>query len=555
MKTKTKLATLSLVIIILGFSELQAAVKVEAPITRVTAYPRRAMITRSASLELPAGDHTIIIENLPDIADEASFRASILNDFAALLGLNHRVVRHTEAPQKKAAEMDDEIYRLENYIRRGILDRTEVFKQQKSLLLSISVKSGEDMSKQLDKGGLEISQWKEAFDFVGSTLRMVNDSIAFARRELDDVDQVLSKLKADRQAVVGQFSRQSKTVEIDVRLTRAGTVGINLDYVIGGVSWKPFYDARLNDENKNVNLNCFGEVRQTTGEDWNDIDLVLSTSEPAKGTGPGDLIPWILSLYASAPSVADELLLKETGITIDAEGELHIRGGYAGETTYLVDGVNFSDPLGRIINSAFNTTFIVTRKVSIHSDHEATRVPIGNYSLDGNVEFVCRPKNREAAYRLATITNQQEAPLLPGQVAIFAGPDYLGKTFLNRFVAPGDEFVLSFGQDNYIEVEREILENKTSYNGDKIRLDQKIKITLTNNDLKSRTVSVEESLPISEDNRLKVKLRDFQPEKDVQAEKDKSEAVWTVELKSGEDKEITFTYRIEYPTGMQLTGI
>jgi len=46
--------------------------------------------------------------------------------------------------------------------------------------------------------------------------------------------------------------------------------------------------------------------------------------------------------------VADvgSLLEKETGITVDAEGELHIRGGRSGETTYLVDGVDYSDPLG-----------------------------------------------------------------------------------------------------------------------------------------------------------------------------------------------------------------
>jgi len=49
----------------------------------------------------------------------------------------------------------------------------------------------------------------------------------------------------------------------------------------------------------------------------------------------------------SAPvATVDDLLQRETGITVDAEGELHIRGGRSGETTYLVDGVNFSDPLG-----------------------------------------------------------------------------------------------------------------------------------------------------------------------------------------------------------------
>jgi outer membrane receptor protein involved in Fe transport len=45
-------------------------------------------------------------------------------------------------------------------------------------------------------------------------------------------------------------------------------------------------------------------------------------------------------------ATVDDLLARETGITMDAQGELHIRGGRSGETTYLVDGVNYSDPLG-----------------------------------------------------------------------------------------------------------------------------------------------------------------------------------------------------------------
>ncbi len=45
-------------------------------------------------------------------------------------------------------------------------------------------------------------------------------------------------------------------------------------------------------------------------------------------------------------ATVDQLLKRETGITVDAEGQLHVRGGRAGETTYLVDGVDYSDPLG-----------------------------------------------------------------------------------------------------------------------------------------------------------------------------------------------------------------
>lgn len=45
-------------------------------------------------------------------------------------------------------------------------------------------------------------------------------------------------------------------------------------------------------------------------------------------------------------STVNDVLTRTTGITVDPQGELHVRGGRAGETTYLVDGVDYSDPLG-----------------------------------------------------------------------------------------------------------------------------------------------------------------------------------------------------------------
>jgi outer membrane receptor protein involved in Fe transport len=52
------------------------------------------------------------------------------------------------------------------------------------------------------------------------------------------------------------------------------------------------------------------------------------------------------AMQAAPVASIDDLLARETGITVDPQGQLHIRGGRAGETNYLVDGVSFSDPLG-----------------------------------------------------------------------------------------------------------------------------------------------------------------------------------------------------------------
>jgi len=562
MKSKKSVMMSVLVIGLLAGNFSQASVKVDAPITRVTVYPDRAMITRTAKIDLQPGDHTLVFENIPDRAVDPSFRGSLHGSQALMMGLNRRVVRHTEIPQKKVAALDEQIYKMEKYQRQAMIDRKEVFEQQKKMLLSIGFKSGEEMSKQMDKGGLEIDQWRQAFGFVGDALRALNDSLSTVQREMDDIDRELSKLKADRSAIAGKLSLQTKTVEIDVRMIKAGSIAVDLEYVIGGASWKPIYDARLNEENEKVDFSCFGEVAQNTGEDWNDIDLILSTALPTHGTGPGKLDPWILSLYdpewhknallqrnaeiqAAPVATVNDLLARETGIAVDSEGDVYLRGGRGDEAQYLYD----------IIPSAYNTAFRVLRKVSVVSGEEAVRAPLGSYALDRKMAYRCRPKKRQGVYRLATVTNQDEVPLLPGQVSIFAGSDYLGVYQIDRFIAPGDEFDLPFGQDNSIEVKRELTKNLTSPKGDKIRVDQTVEITLVCNSKTAKKITVEERLPVSQDSRVKAEMRDCEPDKDKLDEEDNSKAVWTIELMPGEEKTITFSVRIEYPAGMQLVGI
>lgn len=571
MKSKSFLLQMFPVILIVCLIAVsEASVKLEAPIQRVTVYTDRAMITRSTQLSLPAGDHTIIIENLPYGANNASFRGSVKGGGAILLGLNHRVVNLLEIPQENLAQLDREIYLLENYDKKRLNDRKEVFEQQKELLFAISVKSSEDMTKQLDRGGLDVAQWREAFDFVGNSLMRVNDSINATKRDLDEINKKLSKLHNDRRALGGQMALRNKVVELDVRLMQAGSIKVELNYIMTGASWRPMYDARLNEVSEKVDFLCFGEITQRTGEDWDGVDLILSTSQPSQGTGPGNLRKWVLSLLNPRPVSRVSVRGAQKGINFNAVGTSSIK---TQQQIMMAPVASVADLLEKetaithsIIHSAYNTSFSVTRKMTILSGNEAVRAPLGSYALDRSVENICRPQNRQAVYRLAKITNQDEAPLLPGKVSIFAGSDYLGSTHLNRFVAPGDDFELPFGRDNNIEVKRDIIKDKTSsVNGsffqsdkNKIRMERTVRITLSNNGSRSVTVRVEEPLPVALDDRIKIKLKDVKPkfdEPDNNEKKEDGQAVWTIELASGEETTITMPYRIEYPAEMQITGM
>jgi len=512
-------------------------------ISDVIVYPDRAKVTRSGRLTLSTGDQAVLFENLPVGAEDASFRASAIGaEGITLLGLNHKVVQHLETPRQKVAELEKQIYSLERNKKQRVADRLAVLEAQKELLLAISKGGGEEMAREVKRGGIDVKSWDAAYAFFGSKLTRVTDSMRMARQEMEDIDKTLEHLRSELRTIQSAKSRSTKTVQVDLRLAQEGEVEVTLEYMIGGAMWKPLYDARLVSDKDQVELSCFAEVTQRTGEDWENMNLILSTARPSQNITPGDFQPWYLAVHevpqikrASKTKVGRETIEMQPVTTIQ---DLLPQAGLAAAS---------------IEASGITTTFVVDRKESVPSGGESVRVPIGQWNLEGETKIVSRPKNTEGAFRLVSLTNQGEAPLMPGQVSIFAQSDFLGKTVLGEMIAPDQTFDLPFGRDDKISVKREIISRKKEVKTDKIRIKQTIKITLKNNGRVARVVSLEEPIPTSKDSRVKVKVTKVEPEPmttDVQGK-----ATWEISLSPGEEKAVIISYRVEYPKGVVVSGL
>ena len=124
-------------------------------------------------------------------------------------------------------------------------------------------------------------------------------------------------------------------------------------------------------------------------------------------------------------ATVDDLLSKETGIVRDAEGELHVRGGRAGETTYLVDGVNFSDPLGgrAPVDAGINISSSAVLELQVIKD-----------GFD--------PEYGEALSGVVTITSPKGSPNKTRSRLIYYTDD-LGSADLNRYSENYDQLEFS----------------------------------------------------------------------------------------------------------------
>lgn len=100
-------------------------------------------------------------------------------------------------------------------------------------------------------------------------------------RAIKDLRKKLSELQDKLSVILSLSEKSSRITKILVSFTEAEKkeVKLNLTYRTGGVSWKPFYSVRMDGREK-IEFEYLAEINQESGEDWNNINLLLSTSSP-----------------------------------------------------------------------------------------------------------------------------------------------------------------------------------------------------------------------------------------------------------------------------------
>ena len=85
-------------------------------------------------------------------------------------------------------------------------------------------------------------------------------------------------------------SRTEREAVIVVDKNNAAAGKVRLNYLVDAASWRPQYKLRAGKEEKDaVQVEYLAAVTQQTGEEWNNVDLTLSTAQPMLNAAPPEL--------------------------------------------------------------------------------------------------------------------------------------------------------------------------------------------------------------------------------------------------------------------------
>ncbi len=528
--------------------------EISTEISRVVVYEDRAMVTRSGEANILAGAGEVILAGLPPMIMDDSVRVMGLS--AGKVTITGTEVRRSYLvnPRRKDVDKLEQQIKVLKEERSAIDDGLRSLAMEKGFIVSIQAAVPEKISKEMLLVSPEPGQWKNVLDFIGQSSTEVFAKERKLRAEKKELNKKIKAREKELGEIQSFVSREAKEIAISVEAGQDTSLKIEVSYVIRGATWRPVYDARADHDGGTVELTYRAEVRQKTGEDWDDVKLALSTARPSIGGRPAELFPWYISIYTPPPP--QRRMNYSLGKAAAPVPMVMAEDSYGGDMEE-VQPITFDN--AEIARAGAAITFEIPRAQVIPSDGTFHGMSVDQTEIKGEYSYITTPKLTELAYLLARCENIAAYPLLAGKINLFLGPDFVGTSRLDT-VAPGEKYDLYLGIDEDIKVKRELISEKTEKGGlfssNTGYKNYHYRITLENFHKTRQLITVLDQIPVSQSTDITVERGKISPA--TVKIKDREEPgilSWKLELPPKGKKTVNFEFTVEYPKDKELSGL
>ncbi|MDD4295038.1 MAG: mucoidy inhibitor MuiA family protein [Candidatus Omnitrophica bacterium] len=546
MKKVVFLCFLSLLIGPLTFADRE---NVESKITDVIVYPGSAVISRTVDVHLSKGNNQIILSDIVQTFSEHTLRVSVLsNNKAKVLGAKVITRYLKEVPVERVEKLEAEIYLLNSDIK-ALNDEKMVCNKKIQFLDAFQNITENKISEKISVEFVDVAKIQDTFSFLGTNYEDVYGRLRDIDVILLDKNKELDMLKRQLKQFSGISDKSVCDILIDLAAGIESDAVLKVSYLVGGVSWSPEYDLRADIANAKVGLTAYGVITQNTGEDWDDVNVTLSTARPSMNNAFPNINPWILRprvlarkgyrAVAKAQAVESELMFEDSTVSADKFGaEINKKT--------------------KIVEQGVAVAYVLPDKVDIKTGNDKNKYLIAEQILDGLFLYSAYPKAAANAYLMCKLTNSGKSQYRYGPANLFISDNYVGKTYLPN-MGTDQETSVYFGADERVKVEKiELARNVddtfiAGIKSQKVRLNLKYKLKVENYNPEEINIELFDTIPVSEQDDIKIKI-DMITDEPAEKEWEDKKGVWrwNFKLLPGKEKTIEYDLLIEYPRSMDI---
>ena len=539
-----KIGLLIIVLCISTISFAQEEKPVDSKITNVTVFLNKAQVTREVKTRIDAGKTNVILKGLTAQLDQQSIQVSGKGNFT-IFGIAHQqnYLNEFNTPKSLTALKDSV-----DLIQRQLLTESaqkEILSKEEQMLLSNQKIGGANQN-------LTVAELKAMADFYRSRLSEIVATRMKHDATIKKLNEKLVKLQRQINEQSELYGRNTSEIVITLSSDAATSVDLTVNYIVANAGWYALYDLRAINTKSPVQLSYKANVFQSTGEEWKNVRLKLSTANPSLGGLKPELYSWYLDFYQPVEREGSYRLQgKVAGMSVKRKAEAPAPVAQdAAEEVAVAESVS---SFVTTIQTSLNTEFDIALPYTVTSSNKPTLVDIRNHELKADYSYSAAPKLDADAFLLARATGWEDFSLLPGEANVFFEGTFVGKSYIDPNNIK-DTLAVSMGRDKRIVVKREKLKDFSSRKliGTNQRETYAYEISVRNTKSEPIKLTVEDQIPVSQNSQIEVSTLDLG---NAKYNKDTGKLIWEMTLQPNESKKVVYKFEVKYPKDRMIPGL
>jgi len=512
--------------------------KISSVVSHVTVFNTQAQVTRTAKINLEAsGVFNIVFDKLSPFINMNSLEVKA-NEHLTILSVSNRndLLNKNEKPVDIIL-LEDSLENINAALADFKADKETIVHQKDLMLANKNVGSNQTGVKYDELDDLMNLYHKKLDDFKVNWFRL---------------GKLETKYYAYKNAVEQQLAAYNNgklTLNNEVILTvksdnKVKDAQIDLSYLVGNVSWQPFYDIRIKDNKSNVQFFLKANITQSTGEDWNNVNLKLTTANPAEGGIKPELKTNWLGFLIKRDYLQEVQITGSSDKLIDADEPTQ---GYFSKGVYKQKTSNNNT----VSQNMFNTEFETNIAYTIPSDNQNHKVDLTSFAQSAIYGYAVVPKLNKEVFVTVQVLANDLVNQISGEANVYFDGTFTGKTFVSP--TANDTLLLTLGKDKRVQVDRIKLKDfsSKSFFGSTKKEQTTYEIKVKNTQKDAIILTIEDQIPVSNNSEIEVKLLEYEGATyDVNTGK----LTWKMELKADESKSVKFSFEVKHPKDKPLTG-
>lgn len=516
----------------------QADKPVESTIKDITVFLSNAQVSREVKSRIESGKTNIVVSGLTAQLDPNSIQVSGKGNFI-ILGTSHRqnFLQDVNMPKSLRILRDS----LEYYQRMLILEQShkEILNKEEAMMNANQKIGGSNQN-------VTVAELKAMADFYRTRLGDIVTTRMKQDANIKKINEKIARIQAQVNTQTELYSRNSSEIVVSVSAEASTAVELEVNYIVTRAGWHPVYDLRVTNTKSPIKLGYKANVFQSTGEEWKNVKLTLSTANPnLSGLKP--------ELSAQYIDILEQIVVAQRALKGRSAAPMAVSKEAADQGEMELEEAETAASLVSAMETAVNTEFVISIPYTVSSSNKPTLVEIGNHEVTASYQYAVTPKLDGDAFLMARASGWEDLKLLPGSANVFFEGTFVGKTLID----PGsikDTLSLSLGRDKRIVVKREKVKDFTSRKaiGANIREMYAYEISVRNARQEPIKIVVEDQVPVSRNSLIEVSVTDTGG---ASWNKETGKLSWTWTIQPTDTKKTTFKYEVKYPKDKQVSGL